>query len=95
MLYLTAMKRTVDLTNNQIAAWYGVLRVFPIWVLNKAILVVCLSDTRFPDIGDVYQQCRSIAKKAGLCKEDYSNTKGWSNSELETIASSIGLKVTP
>lgn len=41
-------------------AWYRVLCGFPIEMINHAVLELCLSETRFPEIGDLFQICQRL-----------------------------------
>lgn len=53
----------------QIAAWYGALAAFPDWIINRAVLELATSETRFPEFGDVYQLARKHALKEGVLKQ--------------------------
>lgn len=98
MAYLTATKRTAALTALQLDAWYATLGVFPVEVVNTAVLEMALTDVRFPELGDLYQLCRGKAIRAGLLTETY-NPNGQpkkaeiTSDEIRAIASRFDLKV--
>lgn len=97
--HLSAAKLTTDLTRPQIQTWFGVLSVWPNWILNRAVLEIVTSDIRFPEVGDLYQRCRAHAIKEGVFSVPYSpNGDGkeatrLTRSEVATIGSLLGLDV--
>ena len=99
MAYLTALKRTADLTKLQLTAWQGALGHFRAEVINAAVIEMALTETRFPEVGDLYQICRRIAVKRGDLTEPYSphgtgeNNGRPSASEIKAVAARLGLEV--
>jgi hypothetical protein len=97
MAYLTATKRTASLTGLQLDAWFATLGVFPAEVVNTAVLEMALTDTRFPELGDLYQICRTKAIKAGLLPDPYIPTGDGKPkltlAEIRTIGERFQLRV--
>lgn len=96
MAALTALKRTSDMTEPQIRAWYATLGLFPAKTINAAILELCLTETRFPELGDVYQICRR--KLPPELQADYvpngsADPNRPSGKEIAAIAQRLGLEV--
>jgi hypothetical protein len=92
------LKRTAAFDETQIAAWYGGLAAFPDWIINRAVLELATSETRFPEFGDVYQLCRRHALKTGIMKQpelsqfsDGKTERKVTNDEIHTIGSALGL----
>lgn len=91
---LVALKRSADLTELQVNAWYAVLGDFPIEVVNAAIIEVCLTQVRFPEVGDLYEICRREMPKdkyapLGSGREN----ERPSGREIALVAQRLGLKV--
>lgn len=99
MAYLTAMKRTADLSKVQLTTWHGALAGFPIEIVNESVLEIALKETRFPELGDLYQACRARAIKAGIIRLPYvangnPEKQEITGIEIKAIAKRLGLKVT-
>jgi hypothetical protein len=82
----------------QADAWISGLSAFPDWIVNRAILELATSETRFPDFGDVYQLCRRHAITSGVMKPPEYSPNGAekterkiTNAEIHTIGSALGL----
>lgn len=90
---LVALKRTADLSRPQIEAWYAVLGPFPIQMINRAVLEVCLNETRFPELGDLYQICRRQMPKPYVAYGDGGDSSRPAKSEIDAIAKRLGLSV--
>jgi hypothetical protein len=99
MAHLCALKRTATLTPVQMEAWHGVLGIFGAKVINSAVIEMVLSESRFPELGDLYQICRREALKRGELKLPYSPHGGDSDvkrptkAEIAAVASRLGLEV--
>ena len=99
LAHLTAMKRTAELSKIQTEAWHRALGVFDAETINAAILEMALTETRFPEVGDLYQICRRRAIQSGKLKVPYSAHGGQSDSkvptqaELKEVAARFGLRV--
>lgn len=99
MAHLAAMKRTAQLTTVQLETWHGVLGGFRAEILNAAVLELVLTETRFPELGDLYQVCRRRAIECGDSRLPYSphgdakDSGVPSRAELEAIAERLGLNV--
>lgn len=92
------MKRTADLTDLQMTTWYGVLSGFSTRTLNRAMLELVLSESRFPELGDLYQTCRRVAHETGELQRTYSphaetDSKRPTKAEIQAIAERLGLDV--
>ena len=93
LAYLTALKRTVELTEPQIAAWHAVLGGFPAAVVNAAVIELSLTENRFPEVGDLYQICRRKIPKPYAPNGDGADMKRPAMSEVRAIAERLGLPV--
>ena len=97
--HLSAAKLSTQLSEVQLSTWFGILSVFPNWILNRAVLEVVTSDIRFPEVGDLYRRCREHAVKQGVIKEPYSpngtgsEVKRLTREEVTTIGEALGLIV--
>jgi len=99
MAHLCAMKRTAALTDIQLEAWYGVLSGFSAAVVNMAVVEMVLTETRFPELGDLYQICLRVAIKRGDIKLPYSphgtgdeKTSRPTDAEIRGVAERLGLE---
>ena len=58
-----------------------------------------LTRERFPEFGDLYQECYRLADQAGLIHRDYvptgSGERTISKKEIDTIGAALGLVTTP
>jgi hypothetical protein len=52
------MKKQAQLTDHQTETWLAVLSIFPIEVVNEAILKLGLSADPFPDLGKIVINCQ-------------------------------------
>ncbi len=100
MAHLTALKRTTELTKVQLRAWYAVLGAFPNWIVNRAVIEMAASETRFPEVGDLYRLCRTAAINAGLLKLPYSPHAGTNDNrltggEIDSMGQALGLTTKP
>ena len=99
MAHLCALKRTAEFTDLQTSVWYGGLKSFPAWIVNKSSLALGVSSERFPEFGDLYQLCRRYAIQANLIKEPYSpnggGEKAISGEEIATLGEALGLPTKP
>jgi len=93
------MKRTAALTDIQLEAWYGVLSGFSAAVVNMAVVEMVLTETRFPELGDLYQICLRVAIKRGDIKLPYSphgtgdeKTSRPTDAEIRGVAERLGLE---
>ena len=99
MAHLSAMKRTASMTETQLTAWHNVLGVFDTDIVNAAVLEMALTETRFPEVGDLFQICREKSFKTGRWKRPYSpngNEKDATKPtdlEIRAVASRFGLAV--
>ena len=93
------MKRTVNLTSIELTAWHSVLGIFDADIVNAAVLEMALTETRFPEVGDLYQICRRKSYQTDRWKEPYQ--RGASDkddhrptmAEIRAVAERFGLKV--
>ena len=99
MAHLCAMKRTAQLTKTELTAWHAVLGLFRVEILNTAVIATVLSESRFPELGDLYQLCRKEALRRGDIKLPYSPHGGEKDittptaAEVGAVADRLGLKV--
>lgn len=90
---LVALKRTASLTQPQIEAWYAVLGHFPEKWINAAVIEMCLTETRFPEVGDLYTICRRRLPKEYSPMGDGHETERPSRTEVRAVAKRLGLDV--
>lgn len=101
MAHLCALKRTAEMTKTQLRAWYAMLGMFPNWIVNRAVIEMAASETRFPEIGDVFRLCRREAISRGLILIPYSpNGDGKDEtklmrSEIDAMGDAMGLDIRP
>lgn len=95
MLTLTALKRTANLTQPQLRAWHAVLGTFRPATINKAVLLVVASQDRFPEVSDLWQECRRIEKRQAPYSPhaSASEARSLTEPEIREIAERIGLEV--
>lgn len=94
MLALTAMKRTADFTEPQLTAWHAVLSGFKPTTINRAVLMICASEQRFPELADLLQWCRKIEpREIPYAPHGDGNPKPLYEPEIKAIAARIGLEV--
>lgn len=93
MTALVALKRTANLTEEQVTAWYAVLSGFPAPVLNAAVIEMALTKERFPEVGDLYAICRrSLPKDYSPMGTGQENDQP-SKREIRAVAERLGLEV--
>jgi hypothetical protein len=94
MLALTALKRTADFTEPQLTAWHAVLSGYKPTTINRAVLMICASEQRFPELADVLQWCRKIEpREIPYSPNGTGEPKPLYEQELKAIAARIGLEV--
>lgn len=92
---LVALKRTADFTQTQLRAWHAVLGTFRPATINKAVLLVVASQDRFPEVSDLWQECRRIEKRQAPYSPhaSASDARSLTEPEIREIAERIGLEV--
>lgn len=94
MLALTALKRTADFTEEQLVTWHAVLAGYKPATINRAVLMICAEQTRFPELSDLLQWCRKIEPREIPYSPNGTGTaKPLYEDELQLIAERIGLEV--
>ena len=94
MLALTALKRTADFTEPQLTAWHAVLSGYKPTTINRAVLMICASEQRFPELADVLQWCRKIEpREIPYSPNGTGEPKPLYEPELKSIAYRLGLEV--
>ena len=73
--------------------WYAVLGQFPAKVFNAAVVELCLTQTRFPEVGDLYTICRRSIPKEYSPMGDGHETERPSRNEVRAVAQRLGLEV--
>lgn len=58
MLVLTTLKRTAAFTAQELEGWHCVLKRFPAPILNEAVVELATSETRFPEVADLFRLCQ-------------------------------------
>jgi len=64
MVALTTLKRTSDFTEKQLQAWHCVLRRFPAATINLSVVELATSETRFPELADLFRLCQRKMPRA-------------------------------
>jgi hypothetical protein len=64
MVALTTLKRTSNFTKQQLSAWFCVLRRFPAKVVNLSVVELATSETRFPEVADLFRLCQRKMPRA-------------------------------
>lgn len=94
MLALTALKRTADFTEEQLAAWHAVLAGYRHTTINRAVLMVCAEQMRFPELSDLLQWCRKIEpREIPYAPNGTGEPKPLYDEEMLSVAARIGLEV--
>ena len=93
MWVLTNLKRTSAFTEEQVDAWHCALKRFPAKVLNLSVVELAVSETRFPELADLFRLCqrkmpRAYAPMAG---DDDMGKPG--KDVVKQIAADMGLDV--
>ena len=47
-------------TQDQIEGWYALLSGYKPTTINRAVIEICASEQRFPEVADLLQRCRRI-----------------------------------
>lgn len=87
------------MTDLQLVAWHAAIGTFDVETINAAVLEIALTETRFPEVGDLYQICRRRAVKSGKLTLPYKPNGGNSDDKIPTqaeireIAARFDLKV--
>ena len=90
---LTSLKRTSDFTGDQTKAWYCVLKRFPAQVINLSVVELATSETRFPELADLFRKCHAKMPK-DYCPMGDSTDAGRPSPQLvKQIAADMGLDV--
>lgn len=90
---LSRLKRTANFTEEELLAWYAVLRRFPARVVNLAVVELATSETRFPEVADLFRKCQSKMPR-GYCPNRGDDDLGKPTpSVVESIARDLGLDV--
>lgn len=93
MLVLTTLKRTADFTPVQLRGWFSVLKRFPPNVLNAAVVELATSETRFPELADLFRLCQSSMPKGYNPMGGDSDSGKPSKRLVREIAKDLGLDV--
>ncbi len=93
MWALTSLKRTAALTDEQVDAWHCVLKRFPAKVLNLAVVELAVSDTRFPELADLFSLCQRKMPRAYCPNRGNDDLGKPTPSVVESIARDLGLDV--
>lgn len=64
MLVLTTLKRTAAFTAEQVDGWHCALKRFPAKVLNLSVVELAVSETRFPELADLFRLCQRKMPRA-------------------------------
>lgn len=95
MAVLAALKRTAEFQPTELKAWHAVLGTFRPETINRAVLLVVASQDRFPEVSDLWQQCRRIEKRQAPYSPHApaSDARSLTEPEIVEIAARIGLEV--
>jgi hypothetical protein len=94
MLALTTLKRTSDFTKQQLQAWHCVLRRFPARVINLSVVELATSETRFPELADLFRLCQRKMPPREYCPMRGDDDLGKPGKDaVAEIARELGLDV--
>lgn len=93
MVALTTLKRTSDFTEKQLQAWHCVLRRFPAATINLSVVELATSETRFPELADLFRKCHAKMPKAYCPMGDSTDAGKPSPQLVKQIAQDMGLTV--
>lgn len=94
MAVLAALKRTAEFQPTELKAWHAVLGTFKPETINRAVMLVVASQDRFPEVSDLWQQCRRIEKRQAPYNPHGGDVnRSLTEPEIVEIAARIGLEV--
>lgn len=93
MLALTTLKRTSNFTPQQLKAWYCVLKRFPARTINLSVVELATSETRFPELADLFRLCQQKMPRAYCPLAGNDDTGKPPPSMVRQIAVDLGLEV--
>lgn len=94
MTVLCALKRTANLQTAELRAWHAVLGTFKPETINRAVLLTVASQERFPEVSDLWQECRRIEKRQAPYNPHGGDvSRSLTEPEIREIAERIGLDV--
>lgn len=94
MAVLVALKRTAEFQPAELKAWHSVLGTFRPETINRAVLLVVASQQRFPEVSDLWQECRRIEKRQAPYNPHGGDvSRSLTEPEIRDIAERIGLEV--
>lgn len=94
MAVLCALKRTAEFQPTELKAWHAVLGTFKPATINRAVLLVVADQQRFPEVSDLWQQCRRIEKRQHPYNPHGGDvSRSLTEAEIREIAERIGLEV--
>jgi len=97
---LAVLKRTTAFSDDesglaQALAWYAALADFPLRVVNRAIVELSLTESRFPELSDLYRICRKAVPKTYSASSPPERGDEFrpTDDEITTIGQRLGLEV--
>ena len=93
MVVLTTLKRTAEFTDQQLEGWLCVLRRFPANVINEAVVELATSQTRFPELADLFCLCQRKMPRAYCPNRGDDDLGKPTASVVREIARELGLDV--
>lgn len=93
MVALTTLKRTSEFTKQQLNAWFCVLRRFPAATINLAVVELATSQTRFPEVSDLFRLCQAKMPRGYVPMSGDDDLGKPPPSVVRQIAQDLGLSV--
>lgn len=93
MVVLTTLKRTAAFTERELEGWHCVLKRFPAPILNEAVVELATSETRFPEVADLFRLCQRKMPRAYCPSRGDDDLGKPTASVVREIARELGLDV--
>lgn len=88
---LANLKTSVTFSPDLLKAWYASLRDFSSDVFATAVVLVGMSDDKWPDVSTLRRECVDVARQKGYDVEKFTGVKAVSRESAEMIAKRMGL----
>jgi len=85
------MKKQAQLTSHQTETWLGVLSIFPVNVVNEAVLTLGLSSDPFPDLGKIVITCQQKLSESQYAPGN--NPERVKSSTIAKAAKALGIPI--
>lgn len=93
MVTLCNLKRTAVFTQAQLEGWYALLNGYRHQTINRAVIELCASQERFPEVSDLLQRCRRIEPPERPYCPNGNPSDRLTRQEIEAFANRLQLEV--